>query len=128
MKMRLLLTLAGLAIGFAVPTFAQEKDTVDPEVRQQIEAAVKKHQEAYNRYDAAAYAALYTRDAIILPALTFSAKPTKTRRVNNALKCVVCFSVLSVPGANNRRSTYNGTIPLSLSRKIGDCDSHTPPC
>jgi hypothetical protein len=66
MKMRLLLTLAGLAIGFAVPTFAQEKDTVDPEVRQQIEAAVKKHQEAYNRYDAAAYAALYTRDAIIL--------------------------------------------------------------
>ena len=27
MKMRLLLTLAGLAIGFAVPALAQEKDT-----------------------------------------------------------------------------------------------------
>jgi ketosteroid isomerase-like protein len=64
MKMRVLLTLVGLAVGFAVPALTQEKDTVDPEVRQQIEAAVKKHEEAYNRYDAAAYAALYTRDAI----------------------------------------------------------------
>jgi hypothetical protein len=64
MKSRLLLTLAGLAIGFAVPTLAQQKDAVDPEVHQQIEAAVKKHEEAYNRYDAAAYAALYTPDAI----------------------------------------------------------------
>jgi len=39
MKMRLLPALAGLAIGFALPTFAQQKDTVDPEIRQQIEAA-----------------------------------------------------------------------------------------
>ena len=46
------------------PTFAQEQKAVDPEVRQQIEAAVKKHEEAYNKYDAAAYAALYTPDAI----------------------------------------------------------------
>ena len=38
MKMRLLLTLAGLAFSFALPTFAQEENTVDPEVRQQIEA------------------------------------------------------------------------------------------
>jgi hypothetical protein len=38
MKMRLLLTLAGLAVGIAVPVLAQEKDTVAPEVRQQIEA------------------------------------------------------------------------------------------
>jgi ketosteroid isomerase-like protein len=63
MKMRLV-ALAGLAISFALPSFAQQQNTVDPEVRQQIEAAVKKHEEAYNKYDAAAYAALYTPDAI----------------------------------------------------------------
>jgi len=34
MKFTLLLTLAGLAIGFS----AQERNTVDPQVRQQIEA------------------------------------------------------------------------------------------
>ena len=33
MKVRLLLTLAGLAIGFAAPALAQEQNTVDPEVR-----------------------------------------------------------------------------------------------
>jgi len=38
MKVRLLLTLAGLAIGFAVPALAQEQNTVDPEVRRRIEA------------------------------------------------------------------------------------------
>ena len=62
--MRLLVTLAGLAIGFAGPALAQEQDTVDPEVRQQIEAAVLKYQEAYNNYDAAATAALFTLDAV----------------------------------------------------------------
>jgi hypothetical protein len=36
-----LLALAGLAISFAVPVLAQEQNTVDPEVRQQIEAGVK---------------------------------------------------------------------------------------
>ena len=64
MKIPLLLTLAGLAIGFAVPAVAQEQNTVDPEVRQQIEAAVLKYQEAYNNYDAAATATLFTLDAV----------------------------------------------------------------
>ena len=64
MKIRLLGTLVGLAIGFTVPAFAQEKDTVDPEVRQQIEAAQKKVDEAYNKHDAAALAALFTQDAV----------------------------------------------------------------
>jgi uncharacterized protein (TIGR02246 family) len=57
MKMSLPLTLAVFAIGFAVPALAQEQNTVDPEVRQQIEAVVKKHEQAYNEYDAAAFAA-----------------------------------------------------------------------
>jgi ketosteroid isomerase-like protein len=64
MKTHLLGALVGLAISFALSSFAQQQNTVDPEVRQQIEAAVKKHEEAYNKYDAAAYAALYTPDAI----------------------------------------------------------------
>jgi hypothetical protein len=64
MKIRFLLTLAGLAIGFAVPTIAQEQNTVDPQVRQQIEALFMQFQEAYNKHDAAALAAGYTADAV----------------------------------------------------------------
>ncbi len=45
MKMRLLLALAGLAIGFAVPALAEEQNAVEPEVRQQIEALVAKQDE-----------------------------------------------------------------------------------
>jgi hypothetical protein len=64
MKIALLITLAGLAIGFAVPAFAQEQNTVDPEVRQQIEAVLKKFDEAFSKHDAAAIADLFTIDAI----------------------------------------------------------------
>jgi uncharacterized protein (TIGR02246 family) len=63
MKMRLLLSLAGFAIGFVVPAVAQEQNTVDPEVRQRIEAVLMKYEDAYNKNDAAAIAALYTADA-----------------------------------------------------------------
>ena len=64
MKMRSLLTLAGLAVGFAAPVLAQEKNTVDPDVRQQIEAVHMKFDEACNKHDAAAVAALFTQDAV----------------------------------------------------------------
>jgi hypothetical protein len=64
MKMRLLSILAALAIGAAAPAVAQEQDTVAPEVRQEIEAVTKRREEAYNKYDAAAWAAFYTVDAI----------------------------------------------------------------
>jgi hypothetical protein len=47
-----------------VPAFAQEKDAVDPEVYQQIEAALNQYDEAYNKHDAAAIAALLTQDAV----------------------------------------------------------------
>jgi hypothetical protein len=50
MKMRLLPTLVGLAIGFAVPAIAQEPNTVDQEVRQQIEAVHMKFDEACNKH------------------------------------------------------------------------------
>jgi ketosteroid isomerase-like protein len=64
MKICLLLTLAGFAISFAVPAFAQEQNTVDPEVGQQIEAVLKKFDEAFSKHDAAAIADLFTVDAI----------------------------------------------------------------
>jgi SnoaL-like protein len=64
MKIPLLSTLAGLVIGFAVPALAQDQNAVDPEVRQQIEAAHMKFYEAYNKHDATAVAALFTQDAV----------------------------------------------------------------
>jgi hypothetical protein len=49
MKTRLIVATLGLAIGVAVPALAQEQNTADPEVRsadpelrQQIEAAIMK--------------------------------------------------------------------------------------
>jgi hypothetical protein len=71
MKIRLVVALVGLAISFAVPTFAQEENTVDPEVRQQIEATYNKRIDALNKQDAAAVAALYTQDAVLVNATGF---------------------------------------------------------
>jgi len=61
MKIRSLLALVGLAISFAMPALAQEQNTVDPEVRQQIEAALTKFDEAFNKNDATATAACTRR-------------------------------------------------------------------
>ena len=62
--MRLLSTLAELAIAFALPPLVQEQNTVDPEVRQEIEAVTKRREEAFNKHDAAAWSAFYTEFAI----------------------------------------------------------------
>ena len=66
MKIRLLLTFVGLAISFAVPTFAQQTNTPgsDPQVIEQLDALGKKFSEAWNNNDAAALAAFYTEDAV----------------------------------------------------------------
>jgi uncharacterized protein (TIGR02246 family) len=64
MKIRLLLSLAGLALGFVLPTLAQEQKAVDSEVRQKIKAIETKFQEAYNNRDVTAIAALYTENAV----------------------------------------------------------------
>ena len=65
MKTRLLGALVGLAISFALPTFAQEKETVDPQIIEQVNALFKKVDEAFNNNDAAAYAALRTEDTFL---------------------------------------------------------------
>jgi uncharacterized protein (TIGR02246 family) len=66
MKIRLAVALVGLAFGFVVPTFAQQKDTVAPQIAEQLSALSKKTDESYNNGDAAALAALYTEDALLL--------------------------------------------------------------
>ncbi len=63
MKIRLL-ALVGLAIGFALPTFAQQTNTPDPQLHQQLVALFKKFDEVWNSNDHAAWAALFTDDAI----------------------------------------------------------------
>ena len=67
MKIRSLLTLVGLAIGFALPTFAQQKEpTLSEQDRQQLGALHKKWSEAENNNDAAALAALFTEDGVFV--------------------------------------------------------------
>ncbi|HEY5814493.1 MAG TPA: ketosteroid isomerase family protein [Terrimicrobiaceae bacterium] len=64
---RLLFTLVGLA-SFALPTFAQQTNTPDPKLRQVAEAQGAKFSETMNNNDAAARAALYTEDAVVVDA------------------------------------------------------------
>jgi uncharacterized protein (TIGR02246 family) len=64
MKIRCLLALLGLAISFALPTFAQQKGAVGPKTDQQIRGLAAKYDEAINSHDAAAVAALYTEDGV----------------------------------------------------------------
>jgi len=65
MKIRLL-ALVGLAISFALPTFAQQKETVDPKITEQLIALAKKFDDAFNNNDAAAVAALFTKDGVMV--------------------------------------------------------------
>jgi uncharacterized protein (TIGR02246 family) len=62
MKTHLVLGLIGLVISLALPTFAQQKDTVDPKIVEQIRVLTTKYEQAYNSHDPAAVAALYTED------------------------------------------------------------------
>ena len=66
MKIRLIVTLIGLAISFARPGFAQQEHAVDPQVVQQLRGIDRKTEEAYKKGDATARAALFTEDAIFV--------------------------------------------------------------
>jgi ketosteroid isomerase-like protein len=61
MKIRLLLAIVGLAISFAAPAFAQQKDAADPQIAEQLTALSEK-----NNGDAVALAAPYTEDAVLV--------------------------------------------------------------
>ena len=66
MKIRLLLALVGLAIGFAVPASPQQKDAADPQIRQQLDALSQEIDEAFNNGDPAALAATFAEDAVLV--------------------------------------------------------------
>ena len=78
MKIRSVVTIVGLAISFALPTFAQQKDTAASRIVQQhdllgVAQALDEFgdlnralDEAYNRNDAGAAAALFTEDALLV--------------------------------------------------------------
>ena len=64
MKILCLLALVGLAISFALPAFAQQTNTPDPQLRQKLLDVIAKHADAMNKNDAAAAAACFTQDGV----------------------------------------------------------------
>jgi len=72
MKTLLVVPLVGLAICFALPTFAQQTNTPDPQLRQKLVDAIKKHTDALDKNDDAAVAANFTEDGVfVTPSGTF---------------------------------------------------------
>jgi hypothetical protein len=66
MKVPLIVALVGLAISFALPIFAQQTNTPDPQLRLALDDLFKRETEAYNDNDAAAIAATFTEDAVLV--------------------------------------------------------------
>jgi len=66
MKIRLVVTLVGLAFGFALPTFAEQ--TADLKIGQEIRGFASKFDETFNTQDPVALAALYKEDGIPITA------------------------------------------------------------
>src|SRR5580693_5373018 len=64
MNIRSIVALLGLTVSFTVPTFAQQKGTIDPKIEQQIRVLAANYDAAINKHDPAAVAALYTQDAV----------------------------------------------------------------
>jgi uncharacterized protein (TIGR02246 family) len=64
MKIRLVVALIGLAISFALPTFAQQTNTPDSQLRQKLVDVIAKQVDGINKNDAAAAAACFTQDAV----------------------------------------------------------------
>lgn len=99
MKICLLLALAGSQIGFVSPSFAQQKDTVDPRAAKQrdllSDAKVvdefgqlgQKLDDAYSQKDAAALAALFTEDALLVaPDGQFSGRQAIQKRYEDTFQ------------------------------------------
>jgi len=78
MKVHLLLALVGLALGFAVPVVAQQKEAADSRIAQQRDllgdvkaldefgVLATKLDEAFKKNDADALAALFTEDGVLV--------------------------------------------------------------
>ncbi len=64
MQICFVIALVGLTINFASPDFAQQNDTVDAEIAQQVRALASNYDAAFNRQDAVTIAGLYAEDAV----------------------------------------------------------------
>jgi hypothetical protein len=64
--MHLLITLVGLAISFAVPAFAEEKETVDPQTTAELEGPTKNFIKAIDSNDTAMMSGVFAKDAIFV--------------------------------------------------------------
>jgi uncharacterized protein (TIGR02246 family) len=65
MKIRLVVALVGLAISIALPALA-ETNTPDPQLRQRLIGLIKLHTDALDKNDAAAIAANFTEDGVMV--------------------------------------------------------------
>jgi ketosteroid isomerase-like protein len=87
MKMRLLLALVGLTIGFVVPVFAQEKEEVNPRILAAIQANDKAYDDAFNKHDAAGIAALFSENAVLVLVFDDVASTGKGKSVGAWSRC-----------------------------------------
>jgi ketosteroid isomerase-like protein len=97
MKRHVILALVGLATGFVVPAFTQEKEEANPfpfgaiqakpEIVQQLEAINEKLDEAFNKHDATAMAEFYTQNAILSsPLAVASGRPAIEQYFTNVFQ------------------------------------------
>jgi len=63
MKIRLVVALAGLAISFALPTFAQ---TIDPQLRAVVDGIDKTFDDSQNSGDPAPIIAVFAKDGVVV--------------------------------------------------------------
>jgi hypothetical protein len=88
MKMRLLLALAGLTISFALPTIAQEKEEVNPKILAGIQANDKAYDDAFNKHDPAAIAALFSENAVLVIRGEVAREIVLRHRVTRSVECL----------------------------------------
>jgi hypothetical protein len=106
MKIRSLIALAGLVIGFTVPTFAQQKETVDPRIAQQRDLVgdakaldefgvlAAKQSEAFTNKDAAAVGALFTEDGVLVaPEGLFFGRQAIEKRYADGLESGISLTI-----------------------------------
>jgi hypothetical protein len=60
-----LAAFVALAVGFALPAFSQQKETVDLPIVEQLDALTQKFMDAIDSNDAAAIATVYAEDAVV---------------------------------------------------------------
>ena len=131
MKIRSGVTLVGLAISFALPTFAQQKDTADTPIVQQrdlfrvpeaLDELNKLHQaldEAYTKNDAAAVAALFTEDAVLVePDGVFSGRQAIEKRYADTFQQSPIINFHCTYGRSHLNAIDNAVWSVGEWRKL----------